>query len=139
MIRRPPRSTRTDTLFPSTTLFRSRKDQRLQYRMTLLEIAQQALQGGSRIFNDEKLYNIVKGMIADANLVSAREYLVDPAPLPPEQDKPDPETLKVQANAMLEANKQQRSEEHTPELQSLLRTSYAVFCWKKTKEATKYK
>src|SRR3546814_11061469 len=97
MIRRPPRSTRTDTLFPSTTLFRSRKDQRLQYRMTLLEIAQQALQGGSRIFNDEKLYNIVKGMIADANLGSAREYLVDPATLPPEQDKTDPETLKVQA------------------------------------------
>src|SRR3546814_3523820 len=106
MIRRPPRSTRTDTLFPSTTLFRSRKDQRLQYRMTLLEIAQQALQGGSRIFNDEKLYNIVKGMIADANLGSAREYL--------------------------------RSEEHTSELQSLMRISYAVFCLKKNKNDSSY-
>src|SRR3546814_12196032 len=59
------------------------------------------------LFNDEKLYNIVKGMIADANLGYAREYLVDPATLPPEQETPDPETLTVQANAMLEANKQQ--------------------------------
>src|SRR3546814_5160584 len=81
MIRRPPRSTRTDTLFPYTTLFRS-----------LLEI-----------FMD----------MADHRLASRSvEWSSD-----------------VAATVVLVA----RSEEHTSELQSLMRISYAVFCLKKKK------
>src|SRR3546814_5344852 len=79
MIRRPPRSTRTDTLFPYTTLFRSRK---------LLAIGQQQLVG--------------------------RLALVD--------EVAEHRGLRLA-----------RSEEHTSELQSLMRISYAVFCLKKKK------
>src|SRR3546814_7436740 len=72
MIRRPPRSTRTDTLFPYTTLFRSRR----------------------------------------------------PAPRPADR-------VKSGQDPPIVARK--RSEEHTSELQSLMRISYAVFCLKKKK------
>src|SRR3546814_5130985 len=68
MIRRPPRSTRTDTLFPYTTLFRSRNPDRIRQAA--------------------------------------------------------PELYRYDATGM-------RSEEHTSELQSLMRISYAVFCLKK--------
>src|SRR3546814_4163091 len=93
MIRRPPRSTRTDTLFPYTTLFRSR--QLLQRREH-----------------------------AGAHLRS----LGDPGE---SRDRSDDQRL----SALLRA--QQRSEEHTSELQSLMRISYAVFCLKKKKKTNK--
>src|SRR3546814_8915163 len=89
MIRRPPRSTRTDTLFPYTTLFRSaghcfRRAARRRRRS-----ARQSAAGSDRIH---------------------RRHCPGAA----------------------------RSEEHTSELQSLMRISYAVFCLKKkNKEATK--
>src|SRR3546814_2543637 len=83
MIRRPPRSTRTDTLFPYTTLFRSR----------LLDYA------GAR---HHKLAACVE-FIHTATLL--HDDVVDGSGL--------------------------RSEEHTSELQSLMRISYAVFCLKK--------
>src|SRR3546814_3296744 len=79
MIRRPPRSTRTDTLFPYTTLFRSAK----------LSLSKQTLQSS--------LTSII--------------YLLK-----------------------LFASMEGRSEEHTSELQSLMRISYAVFCLKKKKK-----
>src|SRR3546814_9191726 len=81
MIRRPPRSTRTDTLFPYTTLFRSRLDQHLQLAVVGLE------------------------------------HVVQIFHLP-----------------VLGFRRQFRSEEHTSELQSLMRISYAVFCLKKKKQ-----
>src|SRR3546814_9023781 len=77
MIRRPPRSTRTDTLFPYTTLFRSRRSAHLRYHRESETEGQQA---------------------------------ADTRSLP-----------------------RCRSEEHTSELQSLMRISYAVFCLKKKK------
>src|SRR3546814_15501650 len=77
MIRRPPRSTRTDTLFPYTTLFRSRWIPVLPWR------------------------------------------------------------LPSRCNAPARARRRdRRSEEHTSELQSLMRISYAVFCLKKKKRTT---
>src|SRR3546814_10160154 len=85
MIRRPPRSTRTDTLFPYTTLFRS-----------LWRIAM-----------------TVPGRAADA-LAAALEPHV--SALTAMEDSPGGSW---------------RSEEHTSELQSLMRISYAVFCLKK--------
>src|SRR3546814_15630196 len=77
MIRRPPRSTRTDTLFPYTTLFRSAQ--------VVVMLRTQKFEGSIAIIGDEP-------------------------ELPYERD---------------------RSEEHTSELQSLMRISYAVFCLKK--------
>src|SRR3546814_3624588 len=98
MIRRPPRSTRTDTLFPYTTLFRS------------------------PWFSEPHGYNFNGHFIryADGNLC------VDPVE-PSEED-------------MAEMARQgvARSEEHTSELQSLMRISYAVFCLKKKKTHKRY-
>src|SRR3546814_18115983 len=91
-IRRPPRSTRTDTLFPYTTLFRS-------YRF-------RGPQGGPE---DRKLGR----MAAQA----APRRGVVPAP----------------GRSGGSARHSARSEEHTSELQSLMRISYAVFCLKKKK------
>src|SRR3546814_2455558 len=93
MIRRPPRSTRTDTLFPYTTLFRSTP-------------------------NEEDIPTSV------TSLLSKRVYDY----ISTEDDDPTP-------TAVCESNKEpkpNRSEEHTSELQSLMRISYAVFCLKKT-------
>src|SRR3546814_5310295 len=100
MIRRPPRSTRTDTLFPYTTLFRSALGRRVGHA-----------------------------------------------------DQRAPEHLPVELNRLLEVRyrdagvaerarphrcvSSMRSEEHTSELQSLMRISYAVFCLKKKKYTTK--
>src|SRR3546814_9112082 len=80
IIRRPPRSTRTYTLFPDTTLFRSRRSSQCR-----------------------------KGYLAEAGTNHRRS-----------------------ATAMVRLQRfSGRSEEHTSELQSLMRISYAVFCLKK--------
>src|SRR3546814_6501877 len=96
MIRRPPRSTRTDTLFPYTTLFRSGWASSLAG--ALAAHPRVAAVGPKLLFEDQSLQH--------AGMYFAR----DPSG--------------------------RRSEEHTSELQSLMRISYAVFCLKKktTKE-----
>src|SRR3546814_15715059 len=91
MKRRTPRSTRTDTLFPYTTLFRSDGDQ-------------QAL-GGELPDHGQQL----------------------PGP-------EDRVALEVVAERPVAQHFEKRSEEHTSELQSLMRISYAVFCLKKKKD-----
>src|SRR3546814_6731932 len=96
MIRRPPRSTRTDTLFPYTTLFRS-QDRVLQ------EIARLAFSDLRNLFD------------AQGNLIPVSELSDDAAA----------------SLAAVEVVSKPRSEEHTSELQSLMRISYAVFCLKK--------
>src|SRR3546814_11164218 len=93
MIRRPPRSTRTDTLFPYTTLFRSKTT----YLAALWHV----------LTSDEvpsllKLAALGRGSMKYLNAIAARW-------------------------------RDARSEEHTSELQSLMRISYAVFCLKKKK------
>src|SRR3546814_7525173 len=107
MIRRPPRSTRTDTLFPYTTLFRSRAHRRLTPHIyTGCEIVA-LLTAARRLPPAHTIrpatYETMLGLIAATGL------------------------------RLSEATKLQRSEEHTSELQSLMRISYAVFCLKKTK------
>src|SRR3546814_2369590 len=96
MIRRPPRSTRTDTLFPYTTLFRST----------------QAREG----------YNcgIESMVVTGATLWAAPKPPAAPRERPGGPRRP-PERFPCPC----------RSEEHTSELQSLMRISYAVFCLKK--------
>src|SRR3546814_5084980 len=98
MIRRPPRSTRTDTLFPYTTLFRSpgrgsAGGQELSALLTVEDLQVDIPVGAGTL-------NAVRGISFE---VSRGETLC-------------------------------RSEEHTSELQSLMRSSYAVFCLKKTKQ-----
>src|SRR3546814_4913551 len=92
MIRRPPRSTRTDTLFPYTTLFRSPSRSRSASRAAPVEAA------SARV---RELGNGVQNRSPARRSVACG------------RSKP-------------------RSEEHTSELQSLMRISYAVFCLKKT-------
>src|SRR3546814_8900376 len=96
MIRRPPRSTLTDTRFPYTTLFRSCSG--VPSRGDHREGARHAERGHAR---------------------------PEPRSRPPARGRTGPCTRLVSASSS------SRSEEHTSELQSLMRISYAVFCLKK--------
>src|SRR3546814_5610845 len=104
MVRRPPRATRTDTLFPYTTLFRS-----------LVE--QAAVLSGARDSIDAPL---VRRLIA-ADILRLKRQILLLAKEIAGVIAADPELARRSA----------RSEEHTSELQSLMRISYAVFCLKK--------
>jgi len=88
-----------------------RKDQRLAYRMNLLQVAQQAMQGGLRIFTEENIFNQIAGVIEDSSLGNVSDLMTDPAKLPPAEEKPDPDMLKAQSDAMLQAHKQQMDEQ----------------------------
>src|SRR3546814_7842194 len=101
MIRRPPRSTRTDTLVPYTTLFRSESQSSNQ----------------TLFFRAEDV---------DRCRTEAGFCLLIAIFLPV--------LLGHKAQTLLDSH---RSEEHTSELQSLMRISYAVFCLKKTKYTTR--
>src|SRR3546814_6284634 len=104
MIRRPPRSTRTDTLFPYTTLFRS----------IILQCMRWYLRYPLSYRNLEEM-------------MEERGVDVDHTTLYRWVQKYAPELEK----------RIRRSEEHTSELQSLMRISYAVFCLKKKIKQTK--
>lgn len=103
-----------------------RKDQRIAYRQMILGIAQQALQGGSRMFTDENLFNNVKGLIADMNLGPASQLITDPTTLGPEEEQPDPAMVEVQAKAQLEAAKidQQAKEAQANQMLKAQQTEY---------------
>src|SRR3546814_4542190 len=103
MIRRPPRSTRTDTLFPYTTLFRSRDVDRPELRPDM-PLAQPGEVG---VHRDPRRIAIGLGGVGRVDEVETIDDIAEPPA--------------------------QRSEEHTSELQSLMRISYAVFCLKKKK------
>src|SRR3546814_6629574 len=122
MIRRPPRSTRTDTLCPYTTLFRSRDVRQFEREIARrLPIAGDGQHIGAR--RREKGRRIVALIgVAIVEIASV-------------DDARRPGQCPVQAAIVGQAVEQQqcRSEEHTSELQSLMRISYAVFCLKKKK------
>src|SRR3546814_9768565 len=105
MRRRPPRSTRTDTLLPYTTLFRSRDASTLTPRKQV-----EPLVLPDDITNPPALHGYVK-------------Y---PDGFPAGRIKLEWKRYPVVAEGFMP-----RSEEHTSELQSLMRISYAVFCLKK--------
>src|SRR3546814_9191402 len=105
MIRRPPRSTRTDHLFPSTTLFRSFSRQRLGQ-----------LQGVLRPPLGDQRVGPVERRLAHRRLRPKGSGSASRSSKP-NRSKP--------------ARISGRSEEHTSELQSLMRISYAVFCLEK--------
>src|SRR3546814_2318020 len=114
MIRRPPRSTRTDTLFPYTTLFRSR-----------------------RVANHEAPE---RAAVADA--LQVRGHRAEHPPVEHQhQQRADARQQPACEGAEADADvvgDVQRSEEHTSELQSLMRISYAVFCLKKKTKGNKH-
>src|SRR3546814_7682664 len=103
MIRRPPRSTRTDTLFPYTTLFRS---------PAVVQIA--PAQPACRSY----------------------QFRGSGRGRPPQRKRSrDIDSIKLSvAVGEAKLHKSRRSEEHTSELRSLMRISYAVFCLKKKKD-----
>src|SRR3546814_1173071 len=111
MYRRPPRSTRTDTLFPYTTLFRSLDDHRKKIGMVFQK---------PNPFPKSIFENVAYGL--RINGVTHKKFIVETV-----------ERSLRQAALWEEVkdNLNKRSEEHTSELQSLMRISYAVFCLKK--------
>src|SRR3546814_8081555 len=108
MLRRPPRSTRTDTLFPYTTLFRSRRCDRRPAGAQCYRVLRRLRRAGA---------DLAGGGAAPACFAGMAEAAVDAG----ERDH----------------GGDGRSEEHTSELQSLMRISYAVFCLKKKKKQRK--
>src|SRR3546814_7110947 len=119
MIRLPPRSTRTDTLFPYTTLFRSKDSGEFGLkRRQHLAIADEAFASlvkfilgvGDRIYQ----FALVRTDFSNFDLGGGAGRF----------------NLAKRMIMFLRLNR--RSEEHTSELQSLMRISYAVFCLKKT-------
>src|SRR3546814_9761563 len=111
-LRRPPRSTRTDTLFPYTTLVRTISATRKDAVIRIENLV------GRAIFAAD----LQPAVVAKAEL----SRYIEPA-------RPDIFVAAFILNRIL-AETQVRSEEHTSELQSLMRISYAVFCLKKKKK-----
>src|SRR3546814_8203972 len=126
MIRRPPRSTRTDTLFPYTTLFRSARPQRER-------VAQLPLLNQRRTAPMKTCRKIAAGLL----LLTAALPAVASAhpPIAAEAAAANFEQDRADILAMAGNYRVSRSEEHTSELQSLMRISYAVFCLKKKKQS----
>src|SRR3546814_3425202 len=106
MIRRPPRSTRTDTLFPYTTLFRSNRT----------------------TFNGVALADGTNATVSIQTGTSAGETV--------DVTLSDLTAATLAIDALDIGSAGDRSEEHTSELQSLMRISYDVFCLKKKTEST---
>src|SRR3546814_8222611 len=119
MIRRPPRSTRTDTLFPYTTLFRSQRPQGA-VGITVVIFLDILLRQVDRARGDAAI-----GLEME---IMPRADVARPA---------EPDAVAFQERRGERDGKPTlrsglfRSEEHTSELQSLMRISYAVFCLKK--------
>src|SRR3546814_3953367 len=134
MIRRPPRSTRTDTLFPYTTLFRSYADSPHTHCCMFPAFpGNRTGQLPTRFLGrPQKMLRrkFLKGAaLAGAGSVGVAASLPAPALA---QSMPEIKwRLPTSSPKSLD-----RSEEHTSELQSLMRTTYAVFCLKKKTQKT---
>src|SRR3546814_7538260 len=110
MVRPPPRFTRTDTLFPYTTLFRSGGLELIRILRAACDVPIVAL------LTDHHSEDVVRALEAGADDVVSKT------------------TGATELLARLRAavrRYERRSDEHTSELQSLMRISYAVFCFKK--------
>src|SRR3546814_6868176 len=107
MIRRPPRSTRTDTLFPYTTLVLSERRRQIDH---------------------------LQDAVRPAQTHQRRGACGGAGPAPGDRRGQRPAWLYGAKVLALRFAVRARSEEHTSELQSLMRISYAVFCLKKKKK-----
>src|SRR3546814_10842315 len=124
MIRRPPRSTRTDTLFPYTTLFRAGVNGRARGDFPV----DGDRKGRDGLNPDETAPDCFGRAAARGQLQACRQ------PVPGER-RPSiaGHDLNDDLSGIDLGFLGDRSEEHTSELQSLMRSSYAVFCLKKKK------
>src|SRR3546814_6617920 len=121
MIRRPPRSTRTDTLFPYTTLFRS---QLYSYNRRLTALGGQMLRLAERHKVPRKSFlDHYVGRELEENWLDEVGKIDKKWAAFAENEATPVDRIRVEIS--------ERSEEHTSELQSLMRISYAVFCLKK--------
>src|SRR3546814_10248756 len=135
MRRLPPRPTRTDTLFPYTTLFRSVVERlflvdRAGHRRGVGALRQQPLAAGlhaglvqQRAKAHAGIDHAVHHAVGELAAVELRA-----APLHAGVGRALQEVDSVLAREALDVRHGERSEEHTSELQSLMRISYAVFC-----------
>src|SRR3546814_10060197 len=120
MIRRPPRSTRTDTLFPDTTLFRSCARDGKPAPVILDD---------ALVYSDddriERMFDALHRQAREQQIIvfSCRQRAFQ----------------RLGGNVLQMTEWQPRSEEHTSELQSLMRISYAVFCLKKKNKQKTHK
>src|SRR3546814_6523215 len=162
MIRRPPRSTRTDTLFPYTTLFRSVHELAFGENLAARRLGRSLQADEGRVA--DQLQNIGRrcgsrvdhGAPMNGRAARCKQALLDEVQVPAHQPRMNPlfanlpttifETMSGLSRELDAVNLGQgfpdfgwpedvlnkaRSEEHTSELQSLMRNSYAVFCLKK--------
>src|SRR3546814_4783195 len=113
MKRRPPRSTRTDTLFPYTTLFRS-----AAALAAAFERAARLMEVGDGL--QPRLARL--GRLVVQRRAGVRQVVEE-----------GHQPLVVERQPVLHSGMRARSEEHTSDLQSLMRISYAVFCLHKKK------
>src|SRR3546814_4508383 len=116
MIRRPPRSTRTDTLFPYTTLFRS------PWFLARNAPASTEFNSGLQAERREGAKALLQCLLPTARALRRRALLRESAFGSPRHNA---------WRGRGPRSPGRRSEEHTSELQSLMRISYAVFCLKK--------
>src|SRR3546814_1558261 len=117
MIRRPPRSTRTDTLFPYTTLFRSERGIPIQTVFAGIARALREMRNSAGVSS-----YLILSFLRHLSEEEANATLTAALPL-----------REQYADLWIG-----RSVEHTSELQSLMRSSYAVFCLKKQTFYTLY-
>src|SRR3546814_7863868 len=146
MIRRPPRATRTDTLFPYATLFRSDRRQGGAAREIRKAGGRAADRGDSRTRGrgDGRARRPGRRAAPRSGAAAAKEDRRDRAADGQAGGRRDADARIDDRFAVADARRSQRcrhggvrrggrSEEHTSELQSLMRISYAVFCLKKKK------
>src|SRR3546814_2090217 len=127
MIRRPPRSTRTDTPFPYTTLFRSVPHARLNraFKITGRRVCCQTDSAAYGITPEKRALRSTKNFnasdINEIEITAGRARNIDAVDIDADR--------RVRSGGWLVLTlPADRSEEHTSELQSLMRISYAVFC-----------
>src|SRR3546814_5214218 len=136
MILRPPRSTRTDTLFPYTTLFRSCRPSASARTTRKIEVPPRSRSGAAA--PQSRAFAIVHpsgiGPLAELRKALSHEqgFSLGTHHLGHQPLRYGQQGRRQLLPRHIEAG-HQRSEEHTSELQSLMRISYAVFCLKKKK------
>src|SRR3546814_6312591 len=137
MVRRPPRSTRPDTLFPYTTLFRSLRPLRRPPGRGGLPLPGRQAATSIRTGARKRPFPFPAALtwIKVGRAQTPQTASMDKPPTAPATATLSPATLARAPHRLLffigAANVLLRSEEHTSELQSTMRISYAVFCLKK--------
>src|SRR3546814_1484696 len=116
MVRRPPRSTLTDTLFPFTTLFRSSPSPPIPSSRVRMHAQPDIRSAGDLVYSRAPAARPSSQKLVETHLGLVRKIAWH---------------VHGHVSSAIEVG---RSEEHTSELQSLMRISYAVFCLKKKKQ-----